>query len=239
MYIADSKDARIERNMFTNNIGEQGGALYILHSNVDIKNNHFEGNRAEARENQGQTKSKQHEGAGGAIYFTCVDVLDDASVYDPNDEESKEACKVSLSQNRFWDNSATNKGGALMHANNNFTFPEEGSNDFKDNEAKLGGEIASPPGSISIEIVVTEFARVDPLPPVFNPEETNNFLDQTIAKRVEAAFEIVSGISFSLVIEVLDQEGHVYKDDSTSTALIEFYEEVPEYGVIRGNQAIA
>ena len=126
-----------------------------------------------------------------------------------------------------------------MHANNNFTFPEEGSNDFKDNEAKLGGEIASPPGSISIEIVVTEFARVDPLPPVFNPEETNNFLDQTIAKRVEAAFEIVSGISFSLVIKVLDQEGHVYKDDSTSTALIEFYEEVPEYGVIRGNQAIA
>ena len=31
----------------------------------------------------------------------------------------------------------------------------------------------------------------------------------------------------------------MYKDDSTSTALIEFYEEVPEFGVIRGNQAIA
>ena len=48
MYIADSTDVKLEKNVFANNIGEQGGALYILHSNVDIKNNHFQGNRAEA-----------------------------------------------------------------------------------------------------------------------------------------------------------------------------------------------
>ena len=58
-------------------------------------------------------------------------MLDDAAIYDPDSE--KENCKVSLSYNRFWDNHASNKGGALMHANNNFTFPAEGSNDFKNN----------------------------------------------------------------------------------------------------------
>ena len=91
-----------------------------------------------------------------------------------------------------------------MHANNNFTFPEEGSNDFKNNTAKLGGDIASPPGEITINIVESKFARVDPLPPVFDPQNIENFLDRNISQRVEAAFEIVSGISFSLEIKVLD-----------------------------------
>ena len=126
-----------------------------------------------------------------------------------------------------------------MHTNNNFTFPDPGSNDFKDNTAQLGGEIASPPGKITIDIIPSDFARVDPLPPIFDPENTENFLEQTIAQRVQAAFEIVSGVPFSLEVKVLDQEGHVYSDDNTSTALLEFYEEIPEYGVIRGNQAIA
>ena len=63
--------------------------------------------------------------------------------------------------------------------------------------------------------------------------------DQDIAKKLQAAFIIVSGQSFSIKVTLFDDDGHVYSDDSTSTAKIEFMEDPPEYGVIRGNQAIA
>ena len=58
MYISDSSDVKLEKNMFTNNVGEQGGALYILHSNVEVKNNHFESNDAESHDNPNNGQSK-------------------------------------------------------------------------------------------------------------------------------------------------------------------------------------
>ena len=49
----------------------------------------------------------------------------------------------------------------------------------------------------------------------------------------------MSGQSFSIKVTIYDDDGHVYADDSTSTAKIEFIEGLPEFGDIRGNQAIA
>ena len=59
-------------------------------------------------------------------------MTDDASVYDPKEEDGVK-CEVKLSENRFWDNFATNKGGALMYTNHKFTILDEDSNDFRDN----------------------------------------------------------------------------------------------------------
>ena len=64
-----------------------------------------------------------------------------------------------------------------MYTNHNFTFPEEDSNDFKGNEANLGGEIASPPSHIKIDVIDSSYARIDPLPPIFKPGDIDNFLD--------------------------------------------------------------
>ena len=190
IFLDFSANVQLGKNQFVNNTAQQGGAVYVYHSEVVAVNNHFEENSAIRGETIGS--SVQHEGSGGAIFFTCIDVTDDSAVYDANKDGTQ--CKVELSRNRFWENYATNKGGALMWTNRNFTITDESSNDFKDNGSLQGGaDISSPPARIKIEIIKSEFAKVDPFPPVFDPEDTDNFLEQDIAKKVQAAFIIVSG----------------------------------------------
>ena len=46
IYLDYSANARLEKNRFVNNTAQQGGAVYIFHSEVEVVNNHFEANSA-------------------------------------------------------------------------------------------------------------------------------------------------------------------------------------------------
>ena len=57
---------------------------------------------------------------------------------------------------------------------------------------------------IKIEVVDSDNAKIDPFPPIYDPDDTENFLDQDIAKKLQAAFIIVSGQSFSIKVTLFD-----------------------------------
>ena len=42
IFLDYSQNVRLEKNQFIGSAAEQGGAVYIYHSEVDVKNNHFE-----------------------------------------------------------------------------------------------------------------------------------------------------------------------------------------------------
>ena len=90
-----------------------------------LTGNSFVGNQALAyteTANSNNLVNVRHEGAGGAIFFSCVDVTDTQSIYvEEFDAKGQPTCEVDLNGNSFINNTASNKGGALMWTNRNFT----------------------------------------------------------------------------------------------------------------------
>ena len=80
-----------------------------------------------------------------------------------------------------------------MWTNVNFTISDETTNDFRGNTARTGGNISSPPSRLKIEVIEDENAQIDPFPPIYDPHEIEHFLDQDIAKKLQAAFIVTSG----------------------------------------------
>ena len=108
-----------------------------------------------------------HQGAGGAIFFTCVNLLDTNSYFRPEPDydylgnyinstlynNTKPNCAVDLANNIFLSNKADGKAGALMFTNANFT--ESAFNNFTNNTSPNGGIFSSPPKSIEVSVVNT------------------------------------------------------------------------------------
>jgi hypothetical protein len=62
--------------------------------------------------------------------------------------------------------------------------------------------------------------------------ESNDTIDWT--KYVDAHYEVTSGYSFNIDITLLDENGNIFEDETT-TALLNFYPEVPEFAQIKSN----
>jgi hypothetical protein len=56
---------------------------------------------------------------------------------------------------------------------------------------------------------------------------------------VRASYIITSGQKFNIILRLIDENGSIYKDDSTSTAEISFHQSVPIYANIEGTTAVA
>ena len=59
-----------------------------------------------------------------------------------------------------------------------------------------------------------------------------NIIDWT--KNVTAHYEVTSGWSFDMDITLVDVNGNIFEDDTT-TALLDFYPVVPEFAQIKSN----
>ena len=46
IYLSYSDNVTLEKNRFINNTAQQGGAVYVYHSEVEATDNHFQGNAA-------------------------------------------------------------------------------------------------------------------------------------------------------------------------------------------------
>jgi Right handed beta helix region len=133
IYLDSSRDVSIRYNTFKNNTAEQGGAIFILHSDVVLKGNNITDNQA-LTNGDPRRVTQQHEGAGGAVFFGCID--DDADpdsfyrplpLFDKNGNHidslsySKLSCKLDAASNNFERNFAEAKAGAIMWTTVNFT----------------------------------------------------------------------------------------------------------------------
>lgn len=74
IYLEDSSSSSIVGNLFTDNSAEQGGAIYIFYSDVQISNNNFTNNEALNNGHIERNPGTQHSGSGGAVFFTCVNL---------------------------------------------------------------------------------------------------------------------------------------------------------------------
>jgi len=134
VYLENCRSSRIFSNEFLECSAEQGGGLYLYHSEVSVRQNRFRENKAIANGHFERNPGKDHEGAGAAIFFTCVNLQDSNSYYNPREHYDylgnhmysdayldNPTCDVDIADNEFEFNEAEGKGGALMYTNANFT----------------------------------------------------------------------------------------------------------------------
>lgn len=131
LYLEATSNATVAGNVFTQNVAERGGALFLFHSEVNLANNSFISNNATSKGG----KDWHHEGAGGAIFFTCANLDDSDSFYreDPDFDylgnwvnltlytNKKPNCTLETAGNLFQENRAEARGGAIMYTNVKFT----------------------------------------------------------------------------------------------------------------------
>jgi len=163
IYLEASNSTTIATNTFTENKAEQGGALFVFYSDVQLSDNQFISNYAFSKGGSGY----QHEGAGGAVFFTCANLADSNSVYreEPDFDyfgtpvnltlyqNPKPRCRLDTGRNLFDMNEAEDRGGAIMYTNEKFTTWEN--NTFGNNTAPIGPDISSPVKSIVVEMLAT------------------------------------------------------------------------------------
>ncbi|CAG9318584.1 unnamed protein product [Blepharisma stoltei] len=106
---------------FTNNIAQNGGAIYSNEVSLSISSSDFTQNKAISKQDT------EDFGIGGGIRIGCP---------------STQACKFKLQMNTFTDNTAMHKGGAISWDDN---LPEFANNSYTNNAAEYGGDIASYP----------------------------------------------------------------------------------------------
>lgn len=86
IYFKDSSVVRIQDSGISANKAMQGGGIYILNTDLELSRNTFESNFADnlqigASETRNQMSHVSDLGAGGALFFTCVDQGDSALEY--------------------------------------------------------------------------------------------------------------------------------------------------------------
>ena len=97
VYLEDSSNGYMEGNTFHSNTARQGGAIYIYNSQLTVQNSTFLDNRAVSISNEtlNMLSYTTDMGAGGAIFFTCVDLSEELSNYvETGAEKYKEPCAV-------------------------------------------------------------------------------------------------------------------------------------------------
>ena len=154
---------------------------------------------------------------GGAIYLNCLNEIANLN----------RDCDISLvGNNSFINNVAATDGGAILWVSNRFT--DDKSNFFEGNKAVYGDNIGSYPGEININFL----SNNDYHNPVNRSLSTKN-------RYLQTAFpNIVSGTPFDLLINILDNDGNIFKSDNTSIAALKLVNKSP-VDVILNNEAIA
>ena len=150
----------------------------------------------------------------GAIYFEC-----------------KVNCSVSLTDNEFLQNGASD-GGAVRWVNTNFTTNTENngtiiadSNFYRDNFAVYGNDSGSFPNSIHYYM-----GRGN--------EDNRTHIDAD-----KGEIRIAPGQEFELIMEILDMDGKIYTNEQKAIATIDFSSrknlEDSEKSVVIGRDSIA
>jgi predicted outer membrane repeat protein len=84
VYLKDSSNGCMEGNTFVSNSARQGGAIYTENSQLTIEYSTFLDNQAVSVNDidiQNMLSFTTDMGAGGAIFFTCVDLSEELSSY--------------------------------------------------------------------------------------------------------------------------------------------------------------
>lgn len=168
----------INSSRFIGNTAIEYGAVYLNGGDLNIKNSTFESNIATGIISQ----NYQNKGKGGALYLGC--------------DEATWTCAISLSHNRFSNNSALSNGGAIYWDSFEPDFINH-TNTFISNTAVYGNDTASYPVALQILSI--------------NKDTFLTKLD-----------EVASGqnIEFEVVIGLVDSNGQVIANNDQETAFL-------------------
>lgn len=180
-----------QNNVFLYNKAINGGAIYSNSILMTAKNNTFIGNSA-SRANY-NSNDLSTTGVGGAIMCIC---------------EFIDSCDFKILGNRFRDNVAEIKGGAVDWFD---SFPLITANEMANNTAKYGNNVAS----FAIQLV-----------PMSLESGIIDFLNNETVPLAGILENVASGhvSSTMMVFCLLDHYGNIVSDDSSSSAQIQLTE---------------
>lgn len=140
------------------------------------------------------------KGQGGAILYACSN----------DDIVANGGCVVNIKQkNVFRSNYAKNDGGAIHRVS--YAYNDDGTNSFINNTAYYGGDVASYPSDIKIEVIS-------------NGDYIDSYTSNTtrLLAVIGTLPTFVSGTPFSFNVYILDQNGNVYNTDSSSKCTFKY-----------------